>query len=115
MSDLADDGTPILNKPVRMFFPKVQEKVSDRKCPSCNEPISGHRDPLSVKEYQISGLCQKCQDGTFNASTDRNAYCDYWNCPDIGVGIMHHPYCGQPPGNICVFCANELEECTCQK
>jgi hypothetical protein len=34
-------------------------------CVVCHDPIEGFRDPLSVKEYKISGMCQKCQDQVF--------------------------------------------------
>lgn len=35
-------------------------------CPVCRRPVSNDfRDELSRKEYQISGLCQECQDKTF--------------------------------------------------
>jgi len=39
-------------------------------CVSCGEEIKGFRDKLSVKEYRISGLCQKCQDEIFNSFLD---------------------------------------------
>ena len=31
----------------------------------CGGAATEFRDELSVKEYRISGLCQKCQDGVF--------------------------------------------------
>lgn len=31
----------------------------------CGEPATKFRDELSVREYRISGLCQKCQDKVF--------------------------------------------------
>lgn len=31
----------------------------------CGLPITGFSDALSQKEYQISGLCQECQDSVF--------------------------------------------------
>ena len=36
------------------------------KCPLCNKEYKGFRDPLSVREYKISGMCQECQDKTFS-------------------------------------------------
>lgn len=33
----------------------------------CGKPALGFRDALSAKEYQISGLCQECQDAFFGA------------------------------------------------
>jgi C4-type Zn-finger protein len=37
------------------------------KCPFCGEQVdtSTFKDPLSKKEFEISGLCQSCQDDTF--------------------------------------------------
>ncbi len=35
-------------------------------CPTCGGPITGFKDPLSVKEYHISGMCQSCQDSVFD-------------------------------------------------
>lgn len=38
---------------------------SDKNCRTCNKPITEFRDDLSRKEYQISGMCQECQDSVF--------------------------------------------------
>lgn len=48
-------------------FGKEVKLVEDKKCPICTEPIneSDFKDPLSVKEFKISGMCQKCQDSVF--------------------------------------------------
>ena len=37
------------------------------KCPFCGEEIdeSKFRNPISKKEYEMSGLCQKCQDEVY--------------------------------------------------
>lgn len=35
------------------------------RCPTCGNAIGGFRDDLSVKEFSISGMCQKCQDSVF--------------------------------------------------
>lgn len=38
-------------------------------CPFCGKTINPEtefRDDLSLKEYGISGLCQKCQDEVFD-------------------------------------------------
>ena len=44
----------------------------DGKCPFCREVIdlSSFRDDLSYREFEISGLCQKCQDDTFGTDHD---------------------------------------------
>lgn len=41
-------------------------------CPFCGQLVneSDLRDDLSRKEYQISGLCQKCQDEFFETPGD---------------------------------------------
>ena len=49
-------------------FDKEVEAVELGFCPFCKQPISSDefKDELSVKEFKISGLCQKCQDKMFN-------------------------------------------------
>lgn len=34
-------------------------------CATCGGPVDGFRDRGSVREYHISGMCQKCQDSVF--------------------------------------------------
>jgi hypothetical protein len=44
--------------------------ISEGLCATCDADgieIQSFRDDLSVKEYQISGMCQKCQDSVFGA------------------------------------------------
>lgn len=41
-----------------------QDTVSEG-CMTCDKPNLDFRDPLSRKEYQISGMCQTCQDSVF--------------------------------------------------
>ena len=43
------------------------ELVKEKKCPICKVKIvmSDFKDDLSLKEYKISGLCQKCQNKIF--------------------------------------------------
>jgi len=46
----------------------VSDKVDDSKCPFCGKvihPNAEFRDDLSRREFNISGLCQDCQDKTF--------------------------------------------------
>lgn len=38
------------------------------ECATCDnkfDPVEEFRDVLSLKEYRISGMCQKCQDSVF--------------------------------------------------
>lgn len=34
-------------------------------CPTCQGDVTEFRDALSLKEFGISGMCQKCQDSVF--------------------------------------------------
>lgn len=52
---------------IESVFPGTKEAIEAKKCPICRQPISEFRDALSIKEYTISGMCQKCQDDTFGA------------------------------------------------
>jgi len=51
----------------KMGFKKELDLIERGYCPFCKQKINstGFRDPLSAKEFEISGLCQKCQDETF--------------------------------------------------
>lgn len=42
------------------------------ECPKCQMPATanGFRDALSEREYEISGLCQGCQDELFAEGAD---------------------------------------------
>lgn len=44
--------------------------ITNDVCVSCNEDASTFKDALSEREYRISGLCQRCQDGVFGTSED---------------------------------------------
>lgn len=48
-------------------FSEEVKKVSEGLCPFCGKKIKQEdfRDSISMKEYTISGLCQKCQDNIF--------------------------------------------------
>jgi hypothetical protein len=54
---------------VRSVFPEMAKAVDEGKCPFCDKVIDADtefRDQLSIKEFNISGLCQSCQDGVFH-------------------------------------------------
>ena len=38
------------------------------KCPSCGKyiEVEEFKDEINIKEWRLSGLCQKCQDNLFN-------------------------------------------------
>lgn len=48
-------------------FSKEMKRVEESRCPLCGKPVTlvDFRDKLSACEFEISGLCQKCQDNYF--------------------------------------------------
>ena len=50
----------------------VAHAIHDRICGWCSKTITPFRDHLSKVEYQISALCQTCQDQTFGGSDETN-------------------------------------------
>lgn len=58
-----------MNKEIleQLGFIEELNRISCGCCPICNSKIytDEFRDSLSVKEFRISGLCQKCQDKIF--------------------------------------------------
>lgn len=52
----------------KVGFDKEMDLVEAGKCPFCEQPIpdgSQFRDPQSLAEYKVSGICQACQDKIF--------------------------------------------------
>ena len=51
----------------KVGFGKEVDLIEKGFCPFCHKKVSldDFRDDLSIKEWRTSGLCQKCQDGTF--------------------------------------------------
>jgi len=49
-------------------FEKEVKLVENNKCPFCGHLVirTDFEDKLSIREFEISGLCQYCQDNTFN-------------------------------------------------
>ena len=54
-------------KIIKQFFPEALRAIQNERCPICNKKINmkDFRDNLSLKEFQISKMCQKCQDEVF--------------------------------------------------
>ena len=48
-------------------FGKEVGMVEAGLCPDCGEEIEpdSFRNPISIKEFNISGMCQECQDNFF--------------------------------------------------
>jgi hypothetical protein len=58
-----------IDKFAKKSFGRSQTEAKEKKiCVFCGEEIKmeDFKDQLSIKEYEISGLCQKCQDDTFS-------------------------------------------------
>lgn len=41
-------------------------RIDAGQCPTCGEAVGTFKDELSRREFGISGMCQKCQDETFD-------------------------------------------------
>jgi hypothetical protein len=60
------DKTPEMDELIKELFGIDRRKVIESDmCAFCGKEAKVFRDPLSAKEYSISGLCQKCQDETY--------------------------------------------------
>jgi len=60
-------STDLLKRMNTVFSREITQRIENNKCPTCNSDIiiEDFKDELSVKEYRISGMCQKCQDEVF--------------------------------------------------
>jgi len=56
-----------LNMLKNVGFEKEVENVKKGKCPFCGKKVSSADldDDLSRREFEISGMCQECQDRMF--------------------------------------------------
>lgn len=63
---------PDLTKPAFILFSNMRKLIDECKCPTCKGDIveKDFKDSLSRREYSISGMCQKCQDKTFNKTEE---------------------------------------------
>jgi len=59
MQDLCDHFS------LQIFGIARTDALQQQICVICKEPALTFKDSLSAKEYNISGLCQACQDATF--------------------------------------------------
>lgn len=52
---------------IQQMFPEESKRRAEGLCPLCAKPakLEDMRDPLSRKEFGISGMCQECQDKEF--------------------------------------------------
>ncbi len=50
---------------IRKKLETKHQAIADEVCNLCGEPILSFEDELSLKEYEISGCCQNCQNELF--------------------------------------------------
>ena len=52
---------------IRKFFPEKAKLIEEGRCPDCGVEIKNtvFVGIPAMKEFQITGLCQKCQDRAF--------------------------------------------------
>jgi hypothetical protein len=56
----------------KTLFGRSQAECSAlRTCVICGGDATSFRDAVSAREYEISGMCQKCQDETFGTHTNQ--------------------------------------------
>lgn len=48
----------------------VNNSIETKVCATCGKPVTEFRDPLSEKEFGISGMCQKCQDSIWGSEDE---------------------------------------------
>ena len=59
---------PVIQNFLENVFPEETKRVKEGKCPFCGKKINPEtefKDDLSKKEFEISGMCQACQDNIF--------------------------------------------------
>jgi len=61
----------LAQRPWSKLFPERIELLKKGFCTICGELIQDFRNEISHKEYQISGMCQKCQDSVFKKGDDK--------------------------------------------
>lgn len=51
-----------------MNLEQMRKAKEESKCPFCGKDMSNpsFKDEKSKREFEISGMCQECQDGFFN-------------------------------------------------
>ena len=65
-------------------------------CTICKKEIKGFKDPRSIKEYKISGMCQECQDKTFgtgHAQICEECGKEIAECEGIPIGNGNYIVC----------------------
>ncbi len=61
-------------RPIELIDPKHNLNKAQGICTTCGGKVGQLKDALSLKEWSISGMCQKCQDATFGSQESINDY-----------------------------------------
>ena len=59
------EKTPEMRAAIEGLFPGTLAAIEAKQCPFCKKAVGEFRNALSKREYEISGLCQSCQDDFF--------------------------------------------------
>lgn len=92
-----------------ILFPGELQNLAQGKCPFCGRIPGDFKDVLSKREFEISGLCQQCQDETFGASepeVEDDPYDESLSC-----GCCACCGCSCP----CSQCGKEGYYCSCSR
>lgn len=55
-----------MNEAIKSLFGvDINASIVTKVCTLCKRPATDFRDELSKKEFEISGMCQDCQDEVF--------------------------------------------------
>jgi len=54
------------NMTKEIYGKTLTEFTSENICPCCKKVVGEFRDKISKDENAITGMCQQCQDETFN-------------------------------------------------
>lgn len=65
MADPSEKSEEIDNGIKNLFGVNRVDAIKSDRCTLCSGPAFEFKDKLSTREYQISGLCQVCQDSIF--------------------------------------------------
>lgn len=60
-------------RPADLIFPHFAALKAQGHCPTCSKLINlltEFDNELSKREYEISGMCQECQDSVFKGESD---------------------------------------------
>ena len=63
-----EDKSQQVKNLIEAVFPGTLNAIANRKRPICKNAIGEFRDRISQREYEISGLCQNCQDEIFSGA-----------------------------------------------